>query len=183
MSEASSQGARMSSVSSVSTALSAQLIDALVREQAACEALLETVEAERHAIKSLAIGEFNSINIRRIAVLEELQSIADARDRSIRKIADAASMQGPTASLQALLDRWQGEEAPTVRRHHDALLATAKQVRDEIKQNVVLIENFRGFIEHALTAGAAAMTDGKAYGRTGKPSSAHPLSAVLYQQG
>jgi xanthine dehydrogenase iron-sulfur cluster and FAD-binding subunit A len=180
MSEASSQGARMSSVS---TALSAQLIDILFREQASCHALLETVEAERHAIKTLAIGEFHPINVRRIAALEQLRSIADARDRAVRQIADAASLPGPISSLQVLLDRWTGAEVTAIRGHYDALMVTAKRVREEIKLNVVLIENFRGFIEQALTAGATAMTDGKAYSRTGKPASANPMSAVLYQQG
>ena len=180
MSEASSQGARMSSVS---TALSAQLIEILLREQASCQALLETVEAERHAIKILAIGDFHPINVRRIAVLEQLQSIAEARDLAVGRIADATSLPGPIMSLQGLLDRWQGPEAAAVRRQHGTLMAIAKRVREEIKQNVVLIENFRGFIEHALTAGASAMTDGKGYNRTGKPAAVHPLSAVLYQQG
>lgn len=180
MSEASSQGARMSSVS---TALSTQLVDILLREQASCHALLETVEAERHAIKTLAIGEFHQINVRRIAVLEQLRTIADAREQTVRRVADAASLPGPISSLQVLLDRWKGPDVTAIRRHYDAVMVTAKRAREEIKLNVVLIENFRGFIEQALTAGATAMTDGKAYGRTGKPASAHTLSAVLYQQG
>lgn len=180
MSEASSQGARMSSVS---TALSAQLIDVLFREQASCHALLETVEAERHAIKALAISEFHTINVRRIAVLEQLQSIAEARELVVRQVADAASLSGPISSLQVLLDRWKGSEVEAIRRHYDAVMVTAKRVREEIKLNVVLIENFRGFIEQALTAGSTAMTDGKAYNRMGKPASANPMSAVLYQQG
>ena len=168
---------------SVSTALSAQLVTILLRERAACQSLLETVEAERHAIKILAIGAFHPINVRRLAILEQLQSIADARDQTVRQIVLALSLPDSIASLRLLLDRWQGSEASTVRRHHETLMATAKHVREEIKQNVVLIDGIRGFVEHALTAGAAALTDGKAYNRTGKPALAHPSSAVLYQQG
>ncbi|MEQ1792839.1 MAG: flagellar protein FlgN [Nitrospira sp.] len=168
---------------SVTTALSAQLVDILLREQGSCQALLETVEAERLAIKNLAIGEFHPINVRRIAVLEQLQSIAEARDRAVSQIADAVSPTRPVSSVQMLLDRWHGSEAAGVRRQYNTLMTTAKRVREEIKQNVVLIENFRGFIEHALTAGANAMTDGNAYNKAGKPASAHPMSAVLYQQG
>lgn len=180
MSEASSQGARMPSVS---TALSAQLVTILLRELASCQSLLETVEAERHAIKTLAIGDFHPINVRRLAILEQLQSIADARDQAVRQIAAALSWPDSIASLHNLLDRWHGSEATTVRHHHEKLLATAKHVREEIKQNVVLIDGIRGFVEHALTAGATALTDGNAYSRTGKPALTHPLSAVLYQQG
>lgn len=168
---------------SVSTALSAQLIEILTRELAACHALLDTVEEERHAIKVLAISDFHPINVRRLAVLEQLQSIADARDRAVCEIARLVAPLEAGPSLQGLLDRWRSPEASTVRRHHELLMVTAKRVREEIKQNVVLIENFRGFIEQALTAGATAMTDGKAYGRTGKPASVNPMSAVLYQQG
>ena len=180
MSEASSQGARMPSVS---TALSAQLVTILLRELASCQSLLETVEAERHAIKTLAIGDFHPINVRRLAILEQLQSIADARDQAVRQIAVALALPDSIASLHSLLDRWHGSEATTVRHHHEKLLATAKHVREEIKQNVVLIDGIRGFVEHALTAGATALTDGNAYNRTGKPALAHPLSDVLYQQG
>lgn len=168
---------------SVSTALSSQLSEILLREQSACQSLLETVEAERQAIKVLAIGEFHPINVRRLGILEQLQSIADARERIVGQIAEAAALVNPLASLQGLLDQWQGPEAATVRRQHKALLITAKRVREEIKQNVVLIENFRGFVEHALAAGAHAMTDGTAYNRSGKLAATHPLSAVLYQQG
>lgn len=170
-------------MSSVSTALSAQLITILLRELASCQSLLETVEAERHAIKTLAIGDFHPINVRRLAILEQLQSIADARDQTVRQIAVTLSLPDSMASLHVLLDRWQGSEASTVRRHHETLMATAKYVREEIKQNVVLIDGIRGFVEHALTAGATALTDGNAYNRTGKPALARPLSAVLYQQG
>lgn len=180
MSEAGSQGARMPSVS---TTLSRQLTDILLREQATCQALLDTVEAERHAIKTLAIGEFHPINVRRIAVLEQLRTIADARELAVRQVADAASLPGPISSLQMLLDRWKEPEAPAIRRQYEAVLVTAKRAREEIKLNVALIENFRSFIEQALTAGATAMTDGKAYNRTGKPASVDSMSAVLYQQG
>jgi flagellar biosynthesis/type III secretory pathway chaperone len=180
MSEASSQGARMPSVS---TALSAQLVTILLRELASCQSLLETVEAERHAIKTLAIGDFHPINVRRLAILEQLQSIADARDQAVRQTAIALSLPDSISSIHVLLDRWHGSEATTVRRHHETLMATAKHVREEIKQNVVLIDGIRGFVEHALTAGATALTDGNAYNRTGQPARAHPLSAVLYQQG
>ncbi|MEQ1627260.1 MAG: flagellar protein FlgN [Nitrospira sp.] len=168
---------------SVSTALSAQLVTILLRELASCQSLLETVEAERHAIKTLAIGDFHPINVRRLAILEQLQSIADARDQAVRQIAVTLSWPDSIASLHSLLDRWHGSEATTVRHHHEKLLATAKHVREEIKQNVVLIDGIRGFVEHALTAGATALTDGNAYSRTGKPALTHPLSAVLYQQG
>lgn len=168
---------------SVSTTLSAQLGTILLRELAACQSLLATVEAERHAIKTLAIGDFHPINVRRLAILEQLQSIADARDQTVRQVAIALSLPDSIASLHALLDRWHGSEAFTVRRHHETLMATAKHVREEIKQNVVLIDGIRGFVEHALTAGATALTDGNAYNRTGKPASAHPLSAALYQRG
>ncbi len=168
---------------SVSTTLSTQLIDILLREQATCQALLDTVEAERHAIKALAIGEFHPINVRRIAVLERLQTIADARELMVRRVAEEASLPGPIPSLQILLDRWKGPDVTAIRRQYDAVLVTAKRAREEIKLNVALIENFRGFIEQALTAGSAATTDGNTYNRTGKPASAHQVSAVLYQQG
>ena len=168
---------------SVSSALSAQLVTTLLRELASCQSLLETVEAERHAIKTFAIGDFHPINVRRLAILEQLQSIADARDQTVRQIAAALSLPDSNASLHFLLDRWQGPEASTVRRHHVTLTSTAKHVREEIKRNVVLIDGIRGFVEQALTAGATALTDGNAYNRTGKPALAHPLSAVLYQQG
>jgi len=168
---------------SVSTPYTAQLTDVLLREQASCQALIETVEAERLAIKTLAIGEFHAINVRRISVLEDLRSIADARDRVVRQIADAAALPGSITSLHKLLDCWEGSEGARIRRQYDIVMTTAKRAREEIKLNVVLIENFRGFIEQALAAGATAMTDGKAYNRTGKPSSIHPMSTVVYQQG
>ena len=116
-------------------------------------------------------------------MLEELRSITDARDRVVRQIAEAAARPGSLTSLHSLLDRWQGPEGARMRRHYDVLMTTAKRVREEIKLNVVLIENFRGFIEQALAAGASAMTDGKAYNRSGKPASIHPMSTVVYQQG
>jgi len=168
---------------SVTTALATQLETILLRELASCQALLETVEAERHAIKTLAIGDFHPINVRRLTILEQLQSIGEARDQAVGRIAAVLALPGSISSMPALLDRWHGPEAATVRRHHEALMAVAKHVREEIKQNVVLIDGIRGFVEQALTAGSSAMTDGSVYDKAGRPALAQSLSAVLYQQG
>lgn len=170
-------------MSSVHTSDATALIDILMQEQASCDALLETVEAERQAIKSLAIAEFHPINVRRIAILEQLRSLSDARDRTVRRITEGTSPNGAPTSLQTLLDRWEGTEATMVRRQYDALLTTAKRVREEIKQNVVLIEGVRGFVEQALSAGTTVTTDAQTYGRTGKPAVAATSPIAVYQQG
>lgn len=170
-------------MSSVHTSDATELSDILIQEQAAVDALLETVEAERRAIKSLAIAEFHPINVRRIAILEQLRALSDRRDRTVQRIVHGTTANVPPASLHALLDGWEGGHAGSIRRRYDALLTTAKHVREEIKQNVVLIEGVRGFVEQALSAGTTLATDTQTYGRTGKPAAAATSPIAVYQQG
>lgn len=170
-------------MSSAIQSSSQTLGEIILQEQQICMALLETVEAERRAIKSLAITEFHTINTRRITILESLRALSESRESAVQHLADAAHLSGPVESLSALLDQWQNPHAATLRRHHSSLMATAKQAREEIKHNVVLIEGIRHFVEGALAASVTAVTGSNAYDKSGQHATLPSLSTVLYQQG
>lgn len=155
----------------------------LIQEYESCHALLETVEEERRAIKALAITEFHDINLRRLAILETLQALTQSREAAVRDLAEMANLPEAAASVQALLDRWQSPHVPALRRHHDALMTVAKRAREEIKQNVVLIEGIRHVIEGALAAGTATLSGADAYNRHGQRTMLQSSAAMLYQQG
>lgn len=155
----------------------------LIQEHNSCCALLETVEAERRAIKTLAIAEFHAINVRRIAILETLQMLTRSREAAISRMAEVANVPEASASLPILLDRWQSPLAVTLRRQYETLVSTAKQAREEIKQNVVLIEGIRHVIEGALAAGSAAISGGDAYNRSGHRATLQSSTVLLCQQG
>lgn len=155
----------------------------LTQEYESCHALLETVEEERRAIKALAITEFHDINLRRIAILETLQALAESREAAVRSIAEIANFPEAVTSVQVLLDRWASPHVTTLRRHYDRVMAAAKLAREEIKQNVVLIEGFRQVIEGALAAGTATLSGADAYDRSGQRTAIQSSAAMLYQQG
>ena len=155
----------------------------LIQEHDACCALLATVEEERRAIKDLAITDFHGINIRRIAILETLQALTQSRETVVRRIAEIENLPEAATSLQVLLDCWQSPQVAALRHHHDTLMSAAKRAREEIKQNVVLIEGIRHFIEGALAAGTASMSGTDAYDRSGQRASLQSSAAILYQQG
>lgn len=155
----------------------------LIQEQESCGALLETVEDERRAIKAMAITEFHDINLRRIAILETLQALTQSREAAVRQIAEQANLPEAALSLQILLDRWHSPQVPALRRRYDAVMVVAKQARDEIKQNVVLIEGIRQVIEGALAAGTATISGADAYDRSGQRAAIQSSAAMLYQQG
>lgn len=170
-------------MTSASSTQAQALSQILIQEYESCRALLETVEDERRAIKALAITEFHDINLRRLAILETLQALTMTRDATVGGLAEMANLPDAGTSVQVLLDRWQSPHVTALRRHHDALMVVAKQARDEIKQNVVLIEGIRHVIEGALTAGTASLTGADAYNRSGQRASLQSSSAMLYQQG
>lgn len=177
------QGRKERGMTSASLSDSQTLSQILIQEHHACCALLDTVEEERRAIKALAITEFHDINVRRIAILEMLRALTESRETVVRRIAEMERLPEAATSLQALLDRWQSPYVAGLRRSHDTLMAAAKQAREEIKHNVVLIESIRHFIEGALAAGTAPLSGADAYDRSGQRASLQSSAAMLYQQG
>lgn len=170
-------------MTSASLSCAQSLGEILSKEQASCLALLDTVEEERRAIKSLAVAEFHGVNTKRIAILETLQSLNQSREAAVRQLAEAVHLPAAADSLRTLLDTWRSPAAEGLRREYEALMTTAKRAREEIKQNVVLIESLREFLEGAVQAGTVLSAHGQAYDRSGQRVGAASSAAVLYQQG
>src|SRR5688572_9496421 len=123
------------------------------QEEAACHQLLETLHAERAAIRTLAIIEFHSINCRRLSILESLQSLANERQQLVQELVAHYGLQPVTASIQELIDHVHDAASEDLRVAYRSYMTVAKTVRDEIKQNVVLIEGIRGVVDQALSTG------------------------------
>lgn len=160
-----------------------QLCRLFMREEAACRALLDTVAEERVAIRTLAIAEFHPINCRRLAILESLQALADERASLVQRLAAITGLPPDTATIHTIVDRARGPESDELRTRYTAFLATAKQVRDEIKQNVVLIENIRGVVDRALTAGTKIVPGLDLYTNDGRSAAVTPVNTVIHQRG
>jgi hypothetical protein len=158
-----------------------QLCRILDQETAACRSLLDTVHEERGAIRSLAITEFHGINCRRLAILETLQSLADQRQRLVQ---EWAGRQGwpHTTSVHHVLDRL--TDAPAeLRNGYQRYMSVARLVRDEIKQNVVLIEGIREVVSQALSAGTTVVPGQELYTPAGQSANTAPVNVLLHQQG
>lgn len=154
----------------------------LIEEEAACRSLLETVEEERAAIRTLAITEFHGINCRRLALLESLERLADERDRQVRHLAAQQGLR-TVSSLPELLDRLTAPAAGDLPAYYHTLMSTAKTVRDEIRHNVVLIENIRGVVDKALSTGTAVVPGQDLYSQDGHSSRVSPLNVLIHQRG
>ena len=167
--------------SAISTAL--DLCRILEREEAACKALLDTVHQERAAIRALAVSEFHPINSRRLAVLESLQTLADERLQLVRQVGLDNGLSDRTVTLQGILDRVESPLFDEIRRRYGSYMATAKLVREEIKQNAVLIEGIRGFLDSALSAGAQAAPGLDLYNGGGHSAAAGASAVLIHQRG
>jgi hypothetical protein len=167
--------------SAISTAL--DLCRLLEREEAACNALLDTVHQERAAIRALAVAEFHPINSRRLAVLESLQTLADERLQLVRQFGRENGLFDRTVTLQGILDQAQSPLFDEIRRRYGSYMATAKLVREEIKQNAVLIEGIRGFLDSAMSAGANAAPGLDLYNGGGRSAATQPSAALIHQRG
>lgn len=161
----------------------AALIELVMKEEAACRALLETIQEERTAIRTLAITEFHTINCRRLLILESLQKLADARALVVRDYAETSGLALQTTTIHTVVDRLTGAEGDELRARYNALLSTARIVRESIKQNVVLIEGIRGVVDQALSSGATIVPGHDFYTSEGQVSSLPPVHALLHQQG
>lgn len=159
----------------------AGLCDLLHEEEAACRALLATIHEERAAIRALAITEFHPINCRRLAILESLQTLADTRGRLVADVAQAQGLAREIETLQQLIDRLDPAPAALLRTRYHAYIATAKTVRAEIKQNVVLIEGIRAVVDRALSPDAAGPRD--LYSPQGYASAAPASTVLIHQRG
>lgn len=160
-----------------------QLCRLLRQEEATCHQLLETVHTERAAIRTLAITEFHSINCRRLSILESLQSLADERQQLVQELAVHYGLQPVTASIQELIDHIRDHGADDVRAIYRSYMTVAKTVRDEIKQNVVLIEGIRGVVDQALSAGIPVEPGKELYTADGQSFVAGRVNVLIHQQG
>jgi hypothetical protein len=168
---------------SASSPETARLCRLLSQEEAACRSLLETVHEERAAIRTLAITEFHPINCRRLSILESLHGLADERQRVVHELAGRHGLPASGTSLHRLLDHLKGAAAAELRAVYRSYMAAAKLVRDEIKQNVVLIEGIRGVVDQALSAGTTVLPGQDIYTSAGHSSGAGRLNVLIHQRG
>ena len=167
-----------------STFLSMTQLSRLLRqEEATCRQLLETVHAERAAIRALAITEFHAINCRRLSILESLQSLADERQQLVQELVAHYGLQPVTTSLQELIDKVQDTASEDLRAAYRSYMTVAKTVREEIKQNVVLIEGIRGVVDQALSTGAPVAPGRDLYAADGQSFVAGTVNVLIHQQG
>jgi hypothetical protein len=159
-----------------------QLTHLIAEEETACQALLETVYEERRAIRTLAVTEFHTINCRRLATLETLQNLAEQRDVLVLQLSRRYALPESAATLHGVIEAT-GNDSRPLRQQYDRFMATAKTVREQIKQNVVLIENIRGFIDQALSAGMAVIPGRDLYNSTGQNLAGHAHATLIRQQG
>jgi flagellar biosynthesis/type III secretory pathway chaperone len=160
-----------------------QLCRLLRQEEAICRQLLETVHTERAAIRTLAITEFHSINCRRLSILESLQALADERQQLVPALLEHFGVQSTSASIQELSVHVQGPASDDLQDACRSYLAVAKTVRDEIKQNVVLIEGIRGVVDQALSTGAPVAPGRDLYTADGQSFVADRVNVLIHQQG
>jgi hypothetical protein len=160
-----------------------QLGQLIGQEETACQALLETVYEERRAIHTLAVTEFHGINCRRLAILETLQALASKRDLLVLQLSQAHNLPQSASTLHGIIDALKGTDTGKLRQQYNAFMATAKAVREQIKQNVVLIENIRGFVDKALSVGTTIIPGLELYTSTGQNRTAHTHAALIRQQG
>ena len=170
------------STSTSSPAIS-QLCRLLRQEEATCHQLLETVQTERAAIRTLAITEFHAINCRRLSILEALQSLADERQQLVQELGGHYGLRPGTASIQELIDHVQDSASNDLRVAYRSYMTVAKTVRDEIKQNVVLIEGIRGVVDQALSAGAPVSPVKDLYAADGQAVVTGRVNVLIHQQG
>jgi flagellar biosynthesis/type III secretory pathway chaperone len=160
-----------------------QLCRLLHQEEAACHQLLETVQAERAAIRTLAITEFHSINCRRLSILESLQSLANEREQLVQEVVAHYGLPSVTTSIQDLIDHVQNAASEDLRAAYRSYMTVAKTVRDEIKQNVVLIEGIRGVVDQALSTGTPVVSGMDLYAADGQSFVAGRVNVLIHQQG
>lgn len=160
-----------------------QLCRLLRQEEATCHQLLETVHTERAAIRTLAITEFHSINCRRLSILESLQSLADERQQLVQELMAHFGLQSVAASIQELIDKLQDSASADLRTVYRSYMTVAKTVRDEIKQNVVLIEGIRSVVDQALSTGAPVASGRDLYTADGQSFVADRVNVLIHQQG
>lgn len=156
----------------------------LVRqEEATCHQLLETVHTERAAIRTLAITEFHSINCRRLSILESLQSLATERQQLVQELVGHYGLRPGTASIQELIDHMQDPSSDDLRAVYRSYVTVAKTVRDEIGQNVVLIEGIRGVVDQALSTGTPVSPVKDLYAADGQSVVTGRVNILIHQQG
>jgi hypothetical protein len=155
----------------------------LAQEESACRRLLETVQEERKAIHALAVVEFPGINSRRLAVLEHLRALAHERDLLVLRFAEIDGAGTVSPPLQRIVESLTDPRSDDLREQYRRVMDAAKLVRGEIRQNAVLIEGIRDFMDNALSAGSKAASGLELYNGGGRSAGAGPAAALIHHQG
>lgn len=164
------------------SSLTAQLLHLFELEEQACRHLIETLHQERAAIKTLAVGEFQAINRRRLGILEALQQQEEERGRLAVALAAVRGLPADS-SMHAVLDSRCDEDDRVLRAHYARLMAVARTTRREIQLNAALIEGVRAFLGNALDAALTAGNADKLYNAAGLCRSAITRATIIQQQG
>ncbi len=88
-----------------------------------------------------------------------------------------------TTSIQDLIDHVQNATSEDLRASYRSYMTVAKTVRDEIKQNVVLIEGIRGVVDQALSTGTPVVPGMDLYAADGQSFVAGRVNVLIHQQG
>jgi hypothetical protein len=170
-------------LSRLHSAAALELSHLIDQEDASCRALLETVEAERRAIRALAVTDFYAINARRLVTLESMQALAQARDSLVSRLARHYGLPASSATLQEVIGAMPANDSRMLRERYDRVVTGLRHAREQIKQNEVLIENIRGFLERALSAATAAGPGLGGYDGSGRSKAASAHAMLVRQQG
>src|SRR3989338_6416863 len=83
----------------------ASLLDILIREEAHCDLLNQTLQQERSALRRLSVTEFPALNEQRLNNLQQFQALETERAAVVQRFAEAWGLPRATVTLQAIIDR------------------------------------------------------------------------------
>jgi flagellar biosynthesis/type III secretory pathway chaperone len=151
------------------TALAAaSILDILVREEAHCHLLHQTLEQERNALRQLSLEEFPALNEQRVKNLQEFESLESERAAIIKHFADAFGLSREAVTLQVVIDRLDPRDKREVERCHERLTVKVRALRQDTAVNALLVAGIQTLCRKAMHLSRLALPEQGTYSSSGE---------------
>lgn len=165
------------------TALIADLIDILTREQASTQVLLRLLEEERGAIRSFSSEQLEACVAAKFRTLRDIEALEAQRDAVVGALAGAWEADPDSLTLEAIATRLPTEEADRLRRCSDRLKASVRAALEVSRLNGSVITRIRSFFDRSLSGWHSAGEPPGLYSQAGLLRPAGPGGRLVQRKG
>ena len=147
------------------------------------DALLQTLDQERQALKALRLDELTALHPATLQLLQELHALEERRTALTARLARQWGVSADSLTLREIAARMGGELAGHIDRLRRRLDGRITAARDRNRGLGVLVSRSLEFFHEALTIPYGNASAPALYSQSGRAQSRRPDGALIQRKG